>query len=75
MVYLQIWTSLFRSGDRRAALSLQTLAERTGLSKSAVQAAIRLLTRRGLVKSEKAVPTVAPEYELVRHWVPRRARN
>ena len=75
LVYLVIWTALYRGEARRVALSLRELAERTGLSKSAVQGAVRLLKRRGLVVTRAASATAAPEYELVRHWVRRRARR
>ena len=75
LVYLVLWTALYRLEQRRVAMSLRQFSERTGLSKSAVQAAIRLLKRRGLVAVTKATPTSAPEYELVRHWVRRRAKN
>jgi DNA-binding GntR family transcriptional regulator len=73
LVYVVLWTALFRLEQRRVALSLRQLAEHTGLSKSAVQAAIRLLNRRGLIKISKATATAIPQYELVRHWVRRRA--
>ena len=75
LVYLAVWAELFRSGERRAPMSLRTLAERSGLSKSAVQAAVRLLKRRGLIVTRHASPTAVPEYELVRHWVRRRAKT
>lgn len=75
LVYLMIWTQLFRSGRRAARMSLQSLAAQTGLSKSAVQQAVRLLRRRALVRVTKRSPTAVPEYELVRHWLRRRARN
>jgi MarR family len=75
LVYLAVWTALFRLEQRQAALSLQQLAENTGLSKSAVQAAIRLLKRRGLLKVIKASATAVPQYELVRHWLQRRAKK
>src|SRR5215831_18454460 len=75
LIYLVIWTQLFRSGQRRIALSLQTLAAQTGLSRSAVQAGVRLLRRRSLVRIVKPSPTAVPEYELVRHWLTRRARQ
>jgi Winged helix-turn-helix DNA-binding len=74
LVYLVLWTTLFRSGERRARMSLRRLAEASGLSKSAVQKAIRLLTRRHLVQVRKHSPTSTPEYELIRHWLRRRAR-
>jgi DNA-binding GntR family transcriptional regulator len=72
-VYIVLWTALYREEQRRVALSLQRIADRTGLSKSAVQVAVRLLKRRGLVKVFKTNPTAVPKYELVRHWVRRRA--
>jgi DNA-binding MarR family transcriptional regulator len=74
LVYVVLWTALFREEQKRIALSLRELSEGTGLSKSAVQAAVRGLKRRGLIKVFKAHPTAIPEYELVRHWVRRRAR-
>lgn len=49
------------------------LVTQTGLSKSAVQAAVRLLRRRSLVRVTKTSPTAIPDYELVRHWLRRRA--
>jgi DNA-binding GntR family transcriptional regulator len=74
LVYLALWTQLYRSEQRGIAISLQRLSELAGLSKSSVQGALRLLTRRGLVKSTKTSSTGVPQYELIRHWVRRRAR-
>jgi hypothetical protein len=74
VVYIVLWTALYRVEQKRIALSLQNLSEETGLSKSGVQSAVRLLKRRGLIKVFRAGPTAVPEYELVRHWVRRRAR-
>jgi len=75
LVYLVLWTALYRQEQRRVGLSLQQLAQLTGLSKSAVQAGLRVLKRRGLVKVTKSAPTAVPQYELVRHWLKRRARS
>ena len=74
LVYIILWTALYREEQRRIARSLQELSETTGLSKSGVQKAIRVLKQRGLIKVFKARPTAIPEYELIRHWVRRRAR-
>ena len=74
LVYVILWTALYRAGEKRVALSLQDLANGTGLSKSAVQTAVRALRRRSLIRVLKASPTAVPEYELVRHWVRRHAR-
>lgn len=75
LVYLVLWTKLYRTEERSIAVSLQQLAELAGLSKSAVQGAIRLLKRRGLIKVTKDSPTAVPQYELVRHWLRRRAKS
>ena len=75
LVYLVLWTELFRVEQRRAPMSLRRLAENTGLSKSAVQVGLRLLKRRGLVVATKRSATAVPEYELIRHWVRRRANR
>jgi hypothetical protein len=74
LVYLILWTRLFRSERRAIQVSLQTLSAQTGLSKSAVQGAIRLLRNRSLIRVTKASPTAVPEYELIRHWLRRRAK-
>jgi len=74
LIYMVLWTALYREEQRRITRSLQQLSEGTGLSKTAVQNAVRLLKRRGLIRIFKAHPTAVPEYELVRHWVRRRSR-
>src|SRR5580704_4406924 len=75
LVYLILWTHLFRSERRAIEVSLQSLAAETGLSKSAVQGAIKLLRNRSLVKVTKASRTAVPQYELIRHWLGRRAKK
>jgi hypothetical protein len=73
LVYVALWTALYRSEERAIAVSLQDLSNRTGLSKSAVQLSLRTLKRRGLVKVAKNSMTAIPQYELVRHWLRRRS--
>jgi DNA-binding MarR family transcriptional regulator len=75
LTYVVLWTQLYRSEQRSVAASLQELAELAGLSKSAVQGAIRLLRRRGLIKVTRSAATSVPQYELIRHWVRRRAKK
>jgi Bacterial regulatory proteins, gntR family len=75
LVYLVLWTALFRAGERRIPISLRQIAESSGLSKSAVQKAIRLLKRRHLIQVRQRTATSTPEYELIRHWLRRRARH
>src|SRR5947209_14888598 len=74
LVYLFLWAELYRSEEKRVAISLQRLAEGTGLSKSAIQAALRLLKRRGLVQTTRSSATAVPEYALIRHWLRRRMK-
>ena len=54
---------------RAATASLQQMASDTGLSKSAVQQAIRTPKRRRLVHSRQASATSAPEYVVATRWV------
>jgi len=75
LTYVVLWTQLYRCEEKSVAVSLQQLAELTGLSKSAVQGAIRLLKRRSLIRVMKQSATAVPEYELIRHWVRRRAKK
>jgi DNA-binding MarR family transcriptional regulator len=75
LVYLVLWTKLYRAEQRSTAISLQQLTELSGLSRSAVQKAVRLLRRRGLVRVIAAARTAVPQYELVRHWIRRRAKS
>jgi DNA-binding MarR family transcriptional regulator len=75
LVYVVLWARLYRSEQRTTSISLQQLADLAGLSKSAVQSALRILKRRGLIKVAKVSATALPRYELVRHWLRRRAIN
>lgn len=68
LVYLWLWRNSRGEGRARIGASLQTIATRTGLSKSAVQAAVRHLVRRQLVSATRGGPTVAPVYEVHRPW-------
>lgn len=67
LVYLMLWWKQAHDDDMQ--LSLQQLAGATGLSKSAVQASIRLLVRRRLVRADRDLPTSVPRYTLLRPWV------
>ena len=68
IVYLYLWTRLVTSRARRVHVSHQAMANDTGLSKSAVQSAIRTLTRRKLVRSELEFRTAIPSYALLKPW-------
>ena len=71
LVYLHLWHVTAGTRERQTARSLAQLAEDTGLSKSAVQAALRVLKRRKLVRAERASITAVPVYEVLRPWVRR----
>ena len=68
LVYLWLWRKSRGEGRDRIGASLQTIADQTGLSKSAVQAAIRHLTRRQLVTASRDGPTTAPIYQVLEPW-------
>lgn len=51
--------------------SYSTIANATGLSKTAVQRAIAHLLKRKLISVAKASATATPVYRLNRHWRPR----
>ena len=73
VVYLWLWRRAERDGRVRVGASLQTIATGTGLSKSAVQAAVRLLKRRRLISAEQRHATEAPRYQVHAPW--RRAES
>ena len=74
LVYLFLWRQTAGTGARSVRASHRTIAEATGLSKSAVQAAVRTLVRRRLVHSHRETPTATPEYVVHRPWIRPRAR-
>lgn len=65
LVYLAI---LAAAGEGRAALSHADLADRTGLSKRAVQSAIAVLRRRALIETVRRGATDTPEYRALAPW-------
>jgi hypothetical protein len=69
LVYLYLAHRAARTRAVRA--SLQELAADTGLSKSAVQAGLRTLTRRRLLRADKASRTAVPSYTVLRPWIRR----
>jgi hypothetical protein len=69
IVYLFLWHRTFGSGARTVQVSHANIADATGLSKSAVQAAVRTLTRRRLIESERDTITATPRYTVHRPWI------
>jgi DNA-binding MarR family transcriptional regulator len=68
LVYLHLWHQTEGKALESATLSHQRIAEATGLSKSAVQSAIRILSRRKLIRATKPTITSAPEYRVLKPW-------
>jgi hypothetical protein len=66
LVYLHLWYRT--AGSKELRTSHQEMADRTGLSKSAVQGAIRTLIRRRLVRAARDGVTAVPAYTVLRPW-------
>jgi hypothetical protein len=68
VVYLYLLHSAQALGRDQVPASLQTIAVKTGLSKSAVQVALRHLKRRALIGSEETGSQLNPVRQVLRPW-------
>lgn len=68
LVYLFLYGRAARQRWQPVKASLRALADETGLSKSAVQAALVTLQSRELVKTSRAHRTAVPTHRVLRHW-------
>jgi hypothetical protein len=68
LVYLYLYAQAARSGWKPIAASLRTIADATGLSKSAVQVALAHLRRRELIATAADHVTATPRHRVLRHW-------
>ena len=68
VVYLHLWQWTYGCRAKSVRVSHQTIADDTGLSKSGVQAALRHLNRRKLVRSVRETQTATPEHFVLRPW-------
>src|SRR3954463_16300893 len=68
LVYLHLSGRAIRARGKPVPASLRTIADDTGLSKSAVQSAMLTLRRRELIKTEAAHATATPLHEILRPW-------
>jgi hypothetical protein len=68
VVYLFLLRQAIRLRRDTVSVSLQTIAAKTGLSKSTVQAAIRHLRRRKLLDPAIAATVTAPVRRVLRPW-------
>jgi len=68
LVYLYLYGRSVRQRWRPVAIGLSGIAEDTGLSRSAVQAAMTRLRSRELIATEREHPTATPRHRVLRHW-------
>ncbi|HXC10193.1 MAG TPA: helix-turn-helix domain-containing protein [Steroidobacteraceae bacterium] len=69
VVYLFLLRQAAKARRDTISVSLQTIATKTGLSKSTVQTALRHLRRRKLLDPTIAATVVAPVRRIMRPWV------
>ena len=68
LVFIWLYGQAARAKWKPVKASLRSLAEETGLSKSAVQTALELLRRRELIKTASDHATAVPTHRVLRHW-------
>jgi DNA-binding MarR family transcriptional regulator len=68
LVYLYLYSQATRKKWKLIAASLRTIADATGLSKSAVQIALTTLRRRELIVTTRDHATATPCHRVLRHW-------
>jgi DNA-binding MarR family transcriptional regulator len=67
-VYLHLYGQAARNKWRQISASVRTIADETGLSKSAVHAALTHLRRRQLIATTADHATATPRHRVLRHW-------
>ncbi len=68
LVYLYLYGQAARKKWKPVVASLRTLADATGLSKSAIQIAIATLRRRELIVTTRDHATATSHHRVLRHW-------
>ena len=68
LVYLHLYGQTARSKWKPVPASLRSLADATGLSKSAVQTALDRLRSRELIATTSEHATATPRHRVLRHW-------
>jgi len=69
VVFIYLWRRTSGMRLRSLTASLQEIANDTGLSKSAVQSGLKLLSRRRLIRTERESLTSTPRHFPLRPWV------
>jgi len=68
LVYLHLYGQATRNKWKPVAASLRTIADATGLSKSAIQIALAVLRRRELIATRRDHATATSRHRVLRHW-------
>ena len=68
LVYLYLWRHTRGAGTDTAQVSLAELSSGTGVSKRAVQEALRWLSKRRLISIQREGITAIPVYMVKRTW-------
>jgi hypothetical protein len=68
LVYLHLYGQAARSKWRPISASVRTIADATGLSKSAAHAALIHLRLRQLIVTTANHVTATPRHRVLRHW-------
>lgn len=68
IVYLWLWRRTVGADRTVIGISLEEISHATGLSKSAVQAAVKRLKLRRLISASRPGPTLAPSYRVHMPW-------
>ena len=68
VVYLHLYGEAARTKWRHIRASVRTIADATGLSKSAVHTALAHLRRRQLIATSADHITATPRHRVLRHW-------
>jgi DNA-binding MarR family transcriptional regulator len=68
LVYLYLYGQAARKKWKPVVASVRTLADATGLSKSAIQTALATLRRRELIISTRDHATATSRHRVLRHW-------
>ena len=68
LIYIYLYGQAVRNKWKPISASLRTLADATGLSKSAIHTALEKLRRRELIVSVSDHATATPHHRVLRHW-------
>jgi hypothetical protein len=68
LVYLYLYGQAARKKWKPVVASLRTLADATGLSKSAIQIGLANLRRRELIVTTREHATATSRHRVLRHW-------